>query len=127
MCRVLIPYVVKRSGWLSFSLITLAFSFLSYFSCSLVYESMRLVPGNFKLKQRNQDFESLLSAHMTSKSLAVILSKHLYLVQLICFSSIGIIISTYTCDNLFEAIFGRTYALQVLPQFEILSEINSGT
>jgi hypothetical protein len=91
-----------------------------------VYESLRLMPGNYKLRQRNKDFESLLSSHMTQKSLAVILTKHLYLVQLICVAAIGIILATYSCDNLYENIMGHTYALQLLPEVELLREINSG-
>jgi hypothetical protein len=64
---------------------------------------------------------------MNQKSLAVVLSKHLYMLQLICVSAIGIILSTYTCDNMFEILLGKTYALQLLPEAQILTEINSGT
>jgi len=33
------------------------------------------------------------------------------LVQLIATSMIGVIIATYTTDNLFEELFGRTYGI----------------
>ncbi len=73
-------------------------------------ESTRLLVGNFKMRQKI-DFESLLSSQMTQKSLAVSFTRQLYLLQLICISSIGIIFCTYTADNLFEIVYGKTYAL----------------
>lgn len=57
---------------------------------------------------------------MTSKSVAVSLSKQLYPIHLICVSAIGIILSTYTTDNLFEIAFGRTYAIKLIPEFAVL-------
>lgn len=75
---MLIPYLVRRTGFATFLIITAVFTLLSYFSCVLVYESTKLLPGNFKMRQKT-DFESLLSAHMNQKSLAVVLSKHLYM------------------------------------------------
>ena len=47
----------------TFSIIATVFALISYFSCILVYESTRLLPGNFKMRQKT-DYESLLSAHM---------------------------------------------------------------
>jgi hypothetical protein len=40
---------------------------------------------------------------------------------LICVSTIGIIFSIYASDNIFEAIFGKTYALKLIPEAEIIS------
>jgi hypothetical protein len=64
---------------------------------------------------------------MTQKSFAVALSKQLYLIQLVCISSIGIVLATYTTDNLIESLFGRTWAVQLIPDAQVLTEINSGT
>ena len=110
MCSVLIPYLVRRTGWASFTAITVIFTLLSYFSSILVYESTRLLTGNYKLRQKT-DYESVLCSHMTHKSFAVVIARQLYLIQLICVSSIGIILATYTTDNLFENVFGRTYGV----------------
>jgi hypothetical protein len=41
---------------------------------------------------------------------------------LVCISTIGIILSTYAADNLFEAIFGKTFALELVPDAQIVSE-----
>ena len=98
---------------------------LSYLCSILVFESTRLLTGNYKMKHK-VDFESLLSSHITSKSLVVSFTRQLYLIQLVCISSIGIIFSTYTADNLFEVVLGRTWALQLVPEAKIISEINSG-
>jgi hypothetical protein len=38
---------------------------------------------------------------------------------------IGIILASYTTDNLFEEIFGRTYGIQVIPDFSIITEKSS--
>jgi len=35
--------------------------------------------------------------------------------MLVFVSSIGIVFSTYTADNLFEIVNGKTYALQLIP------------
>jgi integral membrane sensor domain MASE1 len=75
--------------------------------------------------RQKTDFESLLSSHMTQKSLSVVISKQLYLIQLVCLSSIGIILCTYTTDNLFEALIGRTYGIQLLPEVAVISDKNS--
>lgn len=99
---------------------------LSYFCCILVRESIRLLIGNYKMKQKI-DFESLLSSQLTQKSLAVSFTRQLYLVQLICISTIGIIVSTYTADNLFEASYGSTFALQLIPEAKIIYESNHGS
>ena len=64
---------------------------------------------------------------MTSKSFAVLLSKHLYLIQLVAVASIGMILCTYTGDSLVERVFGRTYGIQILPDTDIIEEVNSGT
>lgn len=98
---------------------------LSYFSSILIFETIRLQIGNYKMKQK-MDFESLLSSHLTQKSVAVQFTRQLYLIQLICISSIGIILSTYTADNLFEVMYGKTFALQIIPEAKVIYEINSG-
>jgi hypothetical protein len=108
--RVLLPFLIRRAGWATCSAVFIILTLLSYFACILIFESTRLLIGNYKMKQKI-DFESLLSAHMTQKSLAVSFTRQLYLVQLICISSIGIILSTYTTDNLFEVLYGKTFAL----------------
>lgn len=123
---VLLPYAVKRAGIVSFLVIMTVLTLLSYFTSVLVYESTRLLLGNYKMRQKT-DFESLLSSHSTNKSLAVVISKHIYLIQLVLVASIGIILSTYTTDNLFENVFGRTYGIQLIPEPQILSDKNSGT
>lgn len=125
MYRVLIPFLIRRAGWATCSLVFLVMTLLSYFSCILILESTRLLIGNYKLKQK-VDFESLLSAHMTQKSLAVSFTRQLHLVQLILISSIGIILSTYTTDNLFEVLYGQTFAVQLLPEAKLIYEKNSG-
>jgi hypothetical protein len=43
--------------------------------------------------------------------MAVIIGKQLYLLQLVATSMIGVILATYTADNLFEELFGRTYGI----------------
>lgn len=122
---MILPFLFKRAGWAVCSLVFLVVTLLSYFSCVLVFESTRLLIGNYRMKQKI-DFESLLSSHMTQKSMAVSFTKQLYLVQLICVSAIGIILSTYTTDNLFEVLFGQTFAFQLVPEAKIIYEKNSG-
>jgi hypothetical protein len=34
---------------------------------------------------------------------------------------IGIILATYTADNLFEELFGRTYGIQIVPDISIIT------
>ena len=116
--------MVRRAGWVSFSVIITLFTLLSYFTSVLVFESTRLLIGNYKMRQKI-DFESLLSSHMTQKSLSVVISKQLYLIQLVCLSSIGIILCTYTTDNMFEALIGRTYGIQLVPEVAVISDKNS--
>lgn len=41
---------------------------------------------------------------------------------MICVSTIGIILSVYSADNLFQAILGKTYALELVPDAKIISE-----
>jgi hypothetical protein len=48
-------------------------------------------------------------------------------VQLICISTIGIILATYTADNLFEVVYGNTFALQLIPEAKIIYEKNTGS
>ncbi|CDW90104.1 UNKNOWN [Stylonychia lemnae] len=117
---------MRRAGWVTCSIVFTILTLLSYFCCILVYESTRLLIGNYKMKQK-VDFESLLSSQMTQKSLAVSFTRQLYLLQLICVSSIGIIMSTYTADNLFEILYGKTFGLQLAPEAKIIFEKNSGT
>jgi hypothetical protein len=41
-------------------------------------------------------------------------------------SSIGIILSAYAADNLCEGFFGRTIALQMVPEAKIIYESHTG-
>jgi hypothetical protein len=84
-----------------------------------VFESVRLQPNNYKLK-KPLDFETLLSSNLTSKSLAVGLSRHLLLLMLISYASIGIVFSSYTADNMVETIFGVTFGLQLIPEAKVI-------
>jgi len=43
--------------------------------------------------------------------MAVAIGKRLHIIQLICISAIGIILATYTSDNLCEELLGRTYGI----------------
>lgn len=122
----MLPFIIRRAGWVTCSLVFILLTLLSYFCCTLVYESTRLLIGNNRLKQK-VDLDSLLSSQLTAKSLAVSLTRQLYLAQLICVSTIGIILSTYTADNLFEVGLGKTFALQLVPEAKIIYEINSGS
>jgi len=107
---VLLPYVFARAGWGTCMTVSAILALLSYFCCLLIFESSRLQKGNFKMRQKI-DFESLLSSELVSKSLAVSFARQLFLVLLVCSSSIGIVLSTYVADNLFETANGETYAL----------------
>jgi hypothetical protein len=63
---------------------------------------------------------------LTQKSLAVSFTRQLYLLQLIFLSTIGIIIATYTADNLFLAVFDEVFALQLIPEAVIITETTTG-
>lgn len=73
------------------------------------------------------DFESLLSSNLTSKSLAVSFTRQLLMFMLIAYTSIGIVFTTYTADNVFELVFGRTFGLQLLPEAKLIEEVESDT
>ena len=40
---------------------------------------------------------------------------------------IGFVLASYVFDNLLEILFGETLALQLIPEAQFLTEINSGT
>ena len=44
------PYAAKRSGWVSYAVILGLFSLLSYFASILIYETTRLLLGNYKMR-----------------------------------------------------------------------------
>lgn len=61
-----------------------------------------------------------LSSHM-----AVVITRHLYLVSLILLSSIGIVLSQYIFDTLFLwTNAGKTYAFQLIPETKIITELS---
>mmetsp|Transcript_25460 Transcript_25460/g.24791 ORF Transcript_25460/g.24791 Transcript_25460/m.24791 type:complete len:176 (-) Transcript_25460:339-866(-) len=107
---VLYPYIFHRAGYVTCIGFLIFFSWLSYFTCELVFESTRLLIGNYKMRQK-VDFESLLSSQMAQKSLAVSFSRTLYIILLIVLATTGIIFSCYTFDSSLVDIFGETVAL----------------
>lgn len=57
----MLPFIVKRAGWAPCAAVFAVMTLLSYLCCILVFESTRLLIGNYKLKQK-VDFESLLTS-----------------------------------------------------------------
>lgn len=95
----MLPFIFKHAGYMVCFWTLLFMSVLCYFCSKLIFETTRLYPGNYRIK-KSIDFETLLSANLTSKSLAVGFSKHLLLLMLISYSAIGIIFASYTTDNM---------------------------
>jgi len=48
---VVLPFLFKRAGWLTCSLLMLSLSLCGVFSSILVYECIRLLMGNFRMRQ----------------------------------------------------------------------------
>jgi hypothetical protein len=111
---LLLPFVFKRAGWLTSSLLMAFFAIWSYFSSLLMFECVRLLLGNYKMRQQGVDFESLISnfKHISSHGSftaggvskpwltrtlaspsAVIIIRHYYILYLILASSIGLVLS----------------------------------
>ena len=54
--------------------------------------------------------------------MAMSFAKQLYLFQLICTSTVAIIIGVYASDDLFKSLNESTYALQIVPEIEVISD-----
>jgi len=94
------PFLFKTAGIGTSMASVILMSLVSYFMCKLTFESSRLCPGNYKLKQKN-DFEQLLSSHITSRQEFVQFAKFLYFMKLIVAATVGIVVCSYVLDNLF--------------------------
>ena len=141
------PFIFKRAGWLTCTFLVGFFASWSFFSSLLIFECVRLLLGNYKMRQQGVDFESMLanfkhiathgsftaggvSKPWLTRTLAsptmVIIIRHLYIVYLILASSIGLILSQYTIDSVFQLMNGGTvYALQLMPEAKILAETDN--
>lgn len=114
---------------------------LGIFSSVLMYENIRLLLGNFRMKQQGVDFELLLShfkhiathgaftnnnqkpwlSQTFSSSAMVGIIKHLYTISLVMFSATGLILCQYAMDNLFKWVNGgKVYAIQLMPEAKLL-------
>lgn len=56
----LLPFIFHRAGWLSCSLFLAVLHLWSYLMAIVVYECIHLMIGNFKMKQKDVDFEFLM-------------------------------------------------------------------
>lgn len=144
---ILLPFIFKRAGWLTCSFLMGFFATWSLFSSLLIFECVRLLLGNYKMRQQGVDFESMVAnfKHIAThgsftaggtfkpwltRTLAsptsVIIIRHFYIVYLILASSIGLVLSQYTMDSVFQLINGGTnYALQLMPEAKILAETDT--
>ena len=143
---VILPFIFKRSGWLFCSMMLCALSSIGVFTSILMYECIRLLLGNFKMKQQGVDFESLianfkhisthgsftasnhtpwLSSSLSSESMVGII-RNLYLASIILSSAIGLILCQYSFDNMYKWLNnGKVFALQLMPEAKILNDNES--
>ena len=144
---ILLPFIFKRSGWLTCAVMMFFLKVWSFFSSLLIFECVRLLLGNYKMRQYGVDYESLIGnfKHIAThgsftaggnfkpwltKTLAsptfVNIIRHMYIIYLILASSIGLILSQYTVDSVFQLVNGGTiYALQLMPEAKILAETDT--
>jgi hypothetical protein len=144
---LLLPFIFKRAGWLTCGVMMAFFKCWSFFSSLLIFECVRLLLGNYKMRQQGVDFESMIAnfKHITThgsftaggswkpwltRTLAspasVIIIRHLYILYLILVSSVGLVLSQYTVDSVFQLVNGGTiYSLQLMPEAKILSETDT--
>jgi hypothetical protein len=120
---------------------------LGIFGSVLMYQNVRLLLGNFRMKQQGVDFELLMSnfkhiathgsftnnnkkpwlSQTFSSSAMVGVIKHLYTFSLMVFSIIGLILCQYVMDNLFKWVNkGKVFAIQLMPEAKLLID-SSGT
>ena len=111
------------------------------FSSILVYECIRMLLGNYRMRQQGVDFESLIAnfKHIAthgsftannktpwlsstfSSSTMVGIMRQFYLINLILCSAIGLILCQYTADSLFRWINnGSVFAVQLMPEAKLL-------
>lgn len=139
---LLLPLLFKRCGWATCTIVLVFLQLLGMFSSVLVYECIRLLLGNYRMKQQGVDFESLLSnfkhiathgsftnqsskpwlSQTMSSSAMVGLMKNLYILGLVLSSMVGLIMCTYTMDNLVKFVRGNDFAIQVMPEATLLED-----
>jgi hypothetical protein len=130
---LILPFIFKRAGWLTSSLLVVFFGCWSYYSSLLTYECVRLLLGNYKMRQYGIDFEALIAnfKHITthgsftaggrfkpwlSRTIAsptsVLMMRQLYIIYLVLASSMGLVLCLYTVDDLYALMNnGNVYAL----------------
>ena len=122
----------------------LFFALWSYFTSVLMYECVRLLHGNYRMRQNGIDFELLLAnykhistygshaafgfsspwlSYTFTSSGAIAIAKYFYILSLLMQSVIGLILCQYTIDNVVQwADGGTAYALQLLPEAKFLTD-----
>jgi hypothetical protein len=141
---LLLPFLFKRAGYLTCILILVFFSLWSCFTSILMHECIRMLLGNYRLRQNGVDFELLLSnfkhisthgsrqalgasspwlSYTFTSSAFIGLTKYFYILSMILQSAIGLILSFYTIDNLIAwADGGTSFAIQLLPEAKFLQD-----
>lgn len=141
---ILLPFIFYRAGYMTCILLMAFFALWSCFTSILMFQCIRLLLGNHRMRQNGVDFELLLanfkhvSTHGThaafglsspwlsytfTSSAAISLAKYFYILSLLLQSVIGLILCQYTIDNLVQwADGGTAYALQLLPEAKFLSD-----
>ena len=129
---IILPFIFKRAGWLTCSIMMVILSIAGIFGSILVYQCVRLLLSNYRMRQQGIDFESLLSnfkhiathgsftdsnstpwlSRTFASSTMVSIVRQLYILSLIMCSAIGLILCQYTSDNIFRWLNGGSvYAL----------------
>lgn len=110
---ILLPFLFKRAGSLTCSLLIVFFAFWSYFTSILMYECVRMLLGNYHMRQNGVDFELLLAnfkhisthgshqafgistpwlSYTFTSSAAIGLAKYVYILSMVLQSAIGLIL-----------------------------------
>ena len=58
---VVLPFLFRRAGWVTCIVLLLFLQCLGAFASVLVYECIRLLLGNYRMRQQGVDFESLFA------------------------------------------------------------------